>query len=206
MMRWELYSCLFPSKTISLLKNHRGKAAFPCTAPCSFFCKLSVFHNLLHLTAEARLGVFPLVLGQQRWVSPGATQCFAPDSRMSQGWSQTRGWVRAALSRHQLLFVNCGVSVGLSGLGDLLQQRIEAGRQVEILTIWLQFWEIVLDQSTRMYFNNKILKFRGAPLQWQFVGLPLLLWTGAGQQTCQPRLGWPQVDQPNIWPTGQPNI
>jgi len=48
---------------------------------------------------------------------------------MSQGWSQTRGWVRAALSRHQLLFVNCGVSVGLSGLGDLLQQRIEAGRQ-----------------------------------------------------------------------------
>jgi len=47
----------------------------------------------------------------------------------SQGWSQTRGWVRAALSRHQLLIVNCGVSVGLSGLGDLLQQRIEAGRQ-----------------------------------------------------------------------------
>jgi len=48
---------------------------------------------------------------------------------MTQGWSQTRGWVRSALSRHQLLFVNCGVSVGLSGLGDLLQQRIEAGRQ-----------------------------------------------------------------------------
>merc|ERR1712037_403660 len=57
------------------------------------------------------------------------TQCFAPDARMSQGWSQTRGWVRATFSRHQLLFVNCGVSVGLSGLGDLLQQRIEAGRQ-----------------------------------------------------------------------------
>ena len=51
----------------------------------------------------------------------------------SQGWSQTRGWVRAALSRHQLLIVNCGVSVGLSGLGDLLQQRIEAGRQVEVM-------------------------------------------------------------------------
>jgi len=50
-------------------------------------------------------------------------------ARMSQGWSQTRGWVRAAFTRHQLLFVNCGVSVGLSGLGDLLQQRIEAGRQ-----------------------------------------------------------------------------
>merc|ERR1711953_1077961 len=46
-----------------------------------------------------------------------------------QGWSQTRGWLRAALARHQLLFVNCGVSVGLSGLGDLLQQRIEQGRQ-----------------------------------------------------------------------------
>ena len=54
--------------------------------------------------------------------------------RMShQGWSQTRGWVRAAFTRHQLLFVNCGVSVGLSGLGDLLQQRIEAGRQVDVM-------------------------------------------------------------------------
>merc|ERR1711997_1398315 len=48
---------------------------------------------------------------------------------MSQSWSQTRGWLRAAFNRHQLLLVNCGVSVGLSGLGDLLQQRIEAGRQ-----------------------------------------------------------------------------
>merc|ERR1712088_1101919 len=48
---------------------------------------------------------------------------------MSQSWSQTRGWMRAAFNRHQLLLVNCGVSVGLSGLGDLLQQRIGAGRQ-----------------------------------------------------------------------------
>ena len=50
---------------------------------------------------------------------------------MSQSWSQTRGWLKAAFNRHQLLLVNCGVSVGLSGLGDLLQQRIEAGRQVD---------------------------------------------------------------------------
>merc|ERR1711953_1504293 len=61
---------------------------------------------------------------QPRIASPSV-----PAEKMSQGWSQTRGWVRAAFSRHQLLFVNCGVSVGLSGLGDLLQQWIEAGRQ-----------------------------------------------------------------------------
>merc|ERR1712223_460427 len=61
---------------------------------------------------------------QPRIASPSVSA-----EKMSQGWSQTRGWLRAALARHQLLFVNCGVSVGLSGLGDLLQQRIEQGRQ-----------------------------------------------------------------------------
>merc|ERR1711962_182280 len=61
---------------------------------------------------------------QPRIASPSVSA-----EKMSQGWSQTRGWLRSALARHQLLFVNCGVSVGLSGLGDLLQQRIEQGRQ-----------------------------------------------------------------------------
>ena len=68
---------------------------------------------------------------QPRIASPSVSA-----EKMSQGWSQTRGWLRAALARHQLLFVNCGVSVGLSGLGDLLQQRIEQGRQVATVTSW----------------------------------------------------------------------
>jgi hypothetical protein len=38
------------------------------------------------------------------------------------------GRVREAAARHQLFLVNIGVSAGLSGLGDLLQQRLETAR------------------------------------------------------------------------------
>merc|ERR1711990_849867 len=57
---------------------------------------------------EARLG-FASSVGQQKCTSPGATQPLAPDEQSQD--------------------VTGLVSVGLSGLGDLLQQRIEAGRQ-----------------------------------------------------------------------------
>ena len=111
-----------------------GKSATECSAPCSF-CNLSVFRNLLTLTGErgTRQTCQQGCGGSQqpRIASPSISA-----GKMSQGWSQTRGWLRAALARHQLLFVNCGVSVGLSGLGDLLQQRIEQGRQVATITSW----------------------------------------------------------------------
>ena len=44
--------------------------------------------------------------------------------------TSARHAVSLAARRHKLFLANIGVSAGLSGLGDVLQQRMEEGRQV----------------------------------------------------------------------------
>ena len=59
---------LLPLEDDLQLKPWCGKGVILCRAPCSFFCNLSVFRNLDHLTGEARLC---FTLEQQRCASPG---------------------------------------------------------------------------------------------------------------------------------------
>jgi len=95
--------------------------------------------------------------------------------------------LKRKVERHQLFFANIGVSFGLSGLGDVIQQRIETKQNHSSMkTTSSVNWRRTLNMSTSFGLTSGVLCHH-----W-YLYLDKLL-PGRGIKTIMTKIAWDQV-------------
>jgi len=98
-----------------------------------------------------------------------------------------KGLLKRKVERHQLFFANIGVSFGLSGLGDVIQQRIETRQTLpSVRSTTSVNWRRTLNMSTSFGLTSGVLCHH-----W-YLYLDKLL-PGRGIKTIITKIAWDQV-------------
>jgi len=98
-----------------------------------------------------------------------------------------KGLLKRKVDRHQLFFANIGVSFGLSGLGDVIQQKIETRQTLSsVRTTSSVNWRRTLNMSTSFGLTSGVLCHH-----W-YLYLDKLL-PGRGIKTIITKIAWDQV-------------